>query len=105
MADNKDHWDLTEKADAERIGGGPGAADAYSGAGNATGTPDAETGMRAGDAVNRGDVEEDRKRLFPDQGGADSDAQAHANEGSLKNHGDKLEGHLPGQDDLGRELD
>jgi hypothetical protein len=57
---------LTEDADRDRIGGGPGASDANSGAGNATGAPDAETGMRAGNVVNRGNVERDRKQLFPD---------------------------------------
>jgi hypothetical protein len=66
MAKDKSDWDLTSDADRDRIGGGPGASDAYSGAGNATGIPDAETGMTAGDVTNRGDVEEDRKRLFPD---------------------------------------
>jgi len=65
MAKDKSDWDLTSDADRDRIGGGPGASDAYSGAGNATGVPDADTGMAAGDVVNRGDVEEDRKRLFP----------------------------------------
>jgi hypothetical protein len=63
---DKSDWDLTEDADRDRIGGGPGASDANSGAGNATGAPDADTGMRAGDVVDRGNVEEDRKRLFPD---------------------------------------
>jgi hypothetical protein len=64
---DRSDWDLTEDADKDRIGGGPGAGDAYSGAGNATGTPDAETGMRAGDVINEGDIEEDRAALFPDQ--------------------------------------
>jgi hypothetical protein len=65
---NKDRsdWDLTEDADRDRIGGGPGASDANSGAGNATGVPDADTGMLAGDVIDEGDVEEDRARLFPD---------------------------------------
>ena len=66
MAKDKSDWDLTREEDKDRIGGGPGASDANSGAGNATGIPDAETGMNAGDVTNRGDTEEDRKRLFPD---------------------------------------
>jgi hypothetical protein len=66
MAKDKSDRDLTADEDKDRIGGGPGAADAYSGAGNATGTPDADTGMRAGDAVNKGNVEEDREKLFPE---------------------------------------
>ena len=72
MAKDKSDWDLTSDADRNRIGGGPGASDGNSGAGNATGIPDAETGMAAGDVTNRGDVDEDRKRLFPelDEGGA-----------------------------------
>jgi len=64
---DRSDWDLTEDADKDRIGGGPGAGDANSGAGNATGTPDADTGMRAGDAINQGDIDEDRTALFPDE--------------------------------------
>ena len=66
MAKDKSDWDRTSDADCERIGGGPGASDAYSGAGNATGVPDADTGMAAGEVIYRGDVDEDRKRLFPE---------------------------------------
>ena len=58
--------DLTAEEDRDRIGGGPGASDANSGAGNATGIPDAETGMQAEDVTNQGDVEEDRAKLFPE---------------------------------------
>jgi hypothetical protein len=64
---DRSDWDLTEDADKDRIGGGPGASDANSGAGNATGVPDADTAMRAGDAINQGDVDEDRAALFPDE--------------------------------------
>jgi hypothetical protein len=45
--------------------GGGGTNDVTSGSGNTTGIPDAETAMRAGDAVTRGDTERDRERLFP----------------------------------------
>ena len=47
--------------------GGGGSNDVTSGAGNATGTPDADLAARAGDTVNRGDVKRDRKKLFPDE--------------------------------------
>ena len=54
--------------DAGELGaGGGGSNDITSGGGNATGTPDAETADRAGDAVTRGNAEEDRKKLFPEQ--------------------------------------
>lgn len=121
MAENKEHWDLTDKADKDRVGGGPGAADAYSGAGNASGTPDADTGMRAGRAVNKGDLRADRERLFPEDpapkapsaegdarppgqlssGGSQSGqagsghSEAAPSEGSLKHHGDKFEDQIP----------
>ena len=66
MAKDKSDWDLTADEDKDRIGGGPGASDANSGAGNATGIPDAETGMNAEDVINAGDVDEDREKLFPE---------------------------------------
>jgi hypothetical protein len=71
---DRSDWDLTQDADKDRIGGGPGASDANSGAGNATGAPDAETGMRAGEIINRGDIEEDRAALFPDEAKANPNA-------------------------------
>jgi hypothetical protein len=46
--------------------GGGGSNDVTSGGGNATGTPDAETAMRVGDAAIRGNVEEDKKKIFPE---------------------------------------
>ncbi len=73
---DRSDWDLTEDADRDRIGGGPGASDANSGAGNATGAPDAETGMRAGDVINQGDVEEDRAHLFPDDSKSNPESDA-----------------------------
>lgn len=66
MAKDKSDWDLTADEDKDRIGGGPGASDANSGAGNATGIPDAETGMNAEDVIDAGDVDEDREKLFPE---------------------------------------
>ena len=41
------------------------ADDDNSGGGNASGTPDADTGMRAEDVIHKGDVERDRAKLFP----------------------------------------
>ena len=106
------------------IGGGPGASDSYSGGGNATGIPDADTAMRLGRAPGGGDVKEDRAKLFPERfarakaggskkaGGAKSGgaktsgakaggakakaAGAKARSGRpLKKHGDKFEDKIP----------
>lgn len=44
--------------------GGGGSNDATSGGGNAAGIPDADTALSAGDAVLRGDVKKDRRRIF-----------------------------------------
>jgi hypothetical protein len=66
MAKDRPDRDLTADEDQNRIGGGPGASDAYSGAGNATGTPDADTGMRTGDPAPDADVDADRAKLFPE---------------------------------------
>jgi hypothetical protein len=46
--------------------GGGGSNDIPSGAGNATGTPDAETADRAPNTINRGDPKKDREKLFPE---------------------------------------
>ena len=43
-----------------------GAGDTDSGAGNAAGTPDGDTALRAGEAVTRGDVRQDREKVFPE---------------------------------------
>jgi hypothetical protein len=48
------------------IGGGPGAGDASSGGGAGAGTPGGGTDMRTDGAFSGGDVEEDRKKLFPE---------------------------------------
>jgi hypothetical protein len=58
--------------------GGPGASDGYSGGGPGGGLLDAESAMRLpDDLADKGDPDEDRNRLFPDQGnraaGADDD--------------------------------
>lgn len=43
-----------------------GADEGNSGGGNASGIPDGETAMgRGGEATLRGDVQEDREKLFP----------------------------------------
>ena len=46
--------------------GGGGSNDVTSGGGAGAGIPDAETAMRMGDAVTRGDVDQDRERIFPE---------------------------------------
>ncbi|HEX8910915.1 MAG TPA: hypothetical protein VF796_01050 [Humisphaera sp.] len=46
--------------------GGGGSNDVDSGAGAGAGVPDAETALRVGDAVTRGDVDADRDKLFPE---------------------------------------
>jgi hypothetical protein len=46
--------------------GGGGANHVTSGGGAGAGIPDADTAMRVGDAVTRGDADADRKRLFPE---------------------------------------
>ena len=47
---------------------GVGASDGTNGGGAGSGIPDGETALRAGDAVTGGDVQEDKKKLFPDAG-------------------------------------
>jgi hypothetical protein len=49
-----------------QLGGGPGAGDGSSGGGGGAGIPGGGTDMRTDGAFGGGDVEEDRKRLFPD---------------------------------------
>lgn len=46
--------------------GATGAADASSGGGAGAGIPDAGTNMRTGGKLAKGDVEADRKKLFPE---------------------------------------
>ncbi len=46
--------------------GGGGSNDVTSGGGAGAGIPDAETAMRMGDTVTRGDVDQDRERIFPE---------------------------------------
>ena len=46
--------------------GGGGSNDVTSGGGAGAGIPDAETAMRMGDTVTRGDVKQDRERIFPE---------------------------------------
>jgi hypothetical protein len=45
------------------------AGESNSGGGNASGSPDADTGMSVGDRVIRGNTRQDRKKLFPDRYG------------------------------------
>lgn len=49
--------------------GGGGTNDVTSGAGAGAGIPDAETALRAGEAVTRGDVKKDKEKIFPEAAG------------------------------------
>jgi hypothetical protein len=55
----------TNNAKVKGLSTGPGAGDNNAGGGNATGAADPDTALRT-DAVNKGDKDEDRKKLFPD---------------------------------------
>ena len=58
----------------DELEGAVGASDADNGGGAGAGIPDAELAERAGDAVTRGNVREDREKLFPEN---QSSAPAH----------------------------
>jgi len=49
-----------------QIGGGPGAGDSSSGGGAGAGVPGGGTDIRTEGAFSGGDVEEDRRKLFPE---------------------------------------
>ena len=51
------------------IGGGPGAGDASSGGGAGAGIPGGGTDLRTDGAFSVGDVDEDRRKVFPNQPG------------------------------------
>ena len=51
------------------IGGGPGASDATSGGGAGAGIPDGDLALRSNGRLDRGDVQEDKKKLFPNASG------------------------------------
>jgi hypothetical protein len=55
-----------QQADSTPMEGAVGASDADNGGGAGAGIPDAELVERAGDAVTRGDVRQDREKLFPE---------------------------------------
>ncbi len=68
MAEQRERVD--EHTEGDHLGaGGGGSNDVTSGGGAGAGVPDAETAMRMGDAVTRGDVEKDRERIFPETAG------------------------------------
>jgi hypothetical protein len=58
----------SERTDDSNAPAGVGASDGTNGGGAGSGIPDGETALRAGDAVTGGDVEADKKKLFPDAG-------------------------------------
>jgi hypothetical protein len=53
----------------EQIEGATGASDANSGAGGGSGVPSGDLAMRVGDEVTRGNVERDKRKLFPERPG------------------------------------
>jgi hypothetical protein len=83
------------------IGGGPGASDAYSGGGNASGTPDAETAMRLGRPPGQSNVQQDKAKLFPERAPQKSSKPRAAKAPKartskpLKKHGDKFKDKIP----------
>jgi hypothetical protein len=56
------HQDRLDDDDITAMGG---ASDASSGGGAGAGVPDGDTGMLTEGAINKGNVEEDRRKLFP----------------------------------------
>ena len=75
MAEQRERVD--EHTEGQQLGaGGGGSNDVTSGGGAGAGVPDAETAMRMGDAVTRGNVDEDRARIFPETAGQDRAAAA-----------------------------
>jgi hypothetical protein len=65
MADK--HERVDENTQGGELGaGGGGSNDVTSGGGAGAGIPDAETAMRLGDVVTRGDPDRDRQRIFPE---------------------------------------
>ena len=66
MAEQQQHREQQEQPDSIPMEGAVGASDADNGGGVGAGIPDAELVERAGDAVTRGDVRQDREKLFPE---------------------------------------
>jgi hypothetical protein len=71
MAERDKDNDIEQRETATKsttppIEGGVGASDANSGGGAAAGIPDADLAARAGDAVTRGNVRQDREKMFPE---------------------------------------
>ena len=60
----------------EQIEGATGASDADSGAGSGSGVPSGDLAMRVGDEVTRGNVERDKRKLFPERFGKRPGASA-----------------------------
>lgn len=76
MAEQRERGD--EQTEGDHLGaGGGGSNDVTSGGGAGAGVPDAETAMRVGEVVTKGDVDRDRQRIFPEA----DDAAAPKDEG------------------------
>ena len=56
-----------EKQPTEAMDSAMGASDANSGGGAGAGVPDPDTVERAGESIAKGDVKQDREKLFPDR--------------------------------------
>lgn len=65
-SENKHQRAIQPDKPFEMEGDTGGASDGNSGGGAAAGIPDADLDMRTGGRVERGDVDADRKKLFPD---------------------------------------
>ncbi len=69
MAEKHDRVDENAGIGGTLGAGGGGSNDVTSGGGAGAGIPDAETALRMGDAVTRGDVKQDKAKLFPEAAG------------------------------------
>ena len=64
--DEIEQRETTTKSTTPPIEGAVGASDANNGGGAGAGIPDADLAERAGDAVTRGNVRQDREKMFPE---------------------------------------
>jgi hypothetical protein len=69
MASESKHQKAIQPDRPFEMEGATGASDANSGGGAGAGIPDAELDMRTGGRVERGDLDADREKLFPEAKG------------------------------------
>jgi len=65
MAEQQQHQEKQQE-DSIPMEGATGASDADNGGGAGAGIPDADLVERAGEAVTRGNIRQDREKLFPE---------------------------------------